>query len=185
VSPALLETERLRLVPWDESHTPMLVRLAALPDVMRYIGHGELLPAAQAEAMSAAVRAHWAEHGFGWRAALEKESGQACGFVAFNFAGDGTARLAADEYELGWWLDPAVWGRGLAHEGALAVRDDAFDSIGAESVVARIQPANARSIAVAESLGLTFDFATTGRAAEAVSVYRLTAPRWREIRRAV
>jgi hypothetical protein len=43
-------------------------------------------------------------------------------------------------------------------------------------VIARIQPANTRSVAVAQSLGLTHDFDTTGRTNELVSVYRKSTP---------
>jgi RimJ/RimL family protein N-acetyltransferase len=35
-----LETERLRLEPWAPAHGSMLARLAALPEIMRYVGNG-------------------------------------------------------------------------------------------------------------------------------------------------
>jgi ribosomal-protein-alanine N-acetyltransferase len=95
--------------------------------------------------------------------------------MALSFAGEGTAGLAADEYEIGWWLAPQAWGRGLAREGALAMRDEAFDALGAPSVVARIQPANAPSIAVAVAAGLRYDFSTTGKTGDPIDVYRLAA----------
>jgi hypothetical protein len=66
-------------------------------------------------------------------------------------------------------------GRGLAREGAEAIRDEAFDVLNAPSVIARIQPANARSIAVAEATGLTRDFRATDKTGEPVVVYRLAA----------
>ena len=94
------------------------------------------------------------------------------GLIALNFLGEGTEGLDPTEHEIGWWLDPADHGRGLAREGARALRDEARGRLGAPSVVARIQPANQRSIAVAEAIGLTFDFGTTGAAGEPVAVYR-------------
>jgi hypothetical protein len=60
------------------------------------------------------------------RAAIERASGRAVGFIALNLAGEGTAGLDPGEYEIGWWLDPAAQGRGLAREGAQAVLDDAL-----------------------------------------------------------
>jgi RimJ/RimL family protein N-acetyltransferase len=105
-------------------------------------------------------------------------AGDVVGFMALSFAGDGTAGLDAAEYEVGWWLAPQAWGRGLAREGAQAMRDEAFDALNAPSVVARVQPDNSRSIAVAEAAGLTLDFRTTGRAGEPVVVYRLAAVDW-------
>lgn len=168
-----LETARLRLQPWGEQHTELLVRLASSPDVMRFIGPGLPWPRAKAEEVAAAQRRHWNEHGFGWRPASDKATGGLVGFMALSFAGEGTAGLDAAEYEIGWWLAPHAWGRGFAREGALAMRDEAFDALNAPSVVARIQPANARSIAVAEAAGLRRDFDTTGKTGEPVTVYRL------------
>ncbi len=175
-------TPRLRLEPWAESHSEILVRLAALPDVTRYIGDGEPWPADRARALAQANLEHWRRHGFGWRAAVETASGRAIGLVALGFAGDG-AGVDEDEYEIGWWLDPTQWGRGLAREGALALRDEAFARVGAPSVLARIQPANAASLAVARALGLTPESTSTGRAGEPIAVLRMTAAQCREATR--
>ena len=46
------------------------------------------------------------------------------------------------------------------------------DRLGAPSVVARIQPLNGPSIAVATAIGLSLDFRTTGPSGEPVAVYR-------------
>jgi len=175
MAPATRETARLRLHPWGEEHTELLVRLSSMPDVMRFIGPGVPWPRAKAEEVAAAQRQHWSEHGFGWRPATDKPAGDLVGFMALNFVGDGTAGLDASEYEIGWWLAPEAWGRRLAREGAKAMRDEAFDALSAPSVVARIQPANASSIAVAKATGLTHDFTTTGKTGEPLVVYRLAA----------
>jgi RimJ/RimL family protein N-acetyltransferase len=171
-----IETPRLLLEPWDERHTEMLVRLSAIPEVMRYIGPGEAWSRARALESADRQRRHWEEHGFGWRGATDRATGELVGLMALNFAGEGTPGLDPREYEIGWWLDPRAWGRGLAREGALALREEAFGRLGAPSIVARIQPANAASIAVAESAGLTYDFTTTGKTGEPVAVYRLARP---------
>lgn len=55
--------------------------------------------------------------------------------------------------EIGWVLDPAVGGRGLASEASAAMIDLAFDEVGAKTVTAVIEPENTRSIALAERLG--------------------------------
>ena len=44
------------------------------------------------------------------------------------------------------------------------------------SIIARIQPQNAASIGVARTLGMRFDFATTGRSGERIVVYRMDRP---------
>lgn len=175
MSSATLETPGLRLVRWDKPHTQLLVQLSSIPEVMRFIGSGVPWSRAKAEEVAAVQRQHWSQHGFGWRPATDKVTGHLVGFMALSFAGDGTAGLDATEYEIGWWLAPQAWGRGLAREGALAMRDEAFDALKAPSVVARIQPANAPSIAVAKATGLKYEFSTTGKTGEPVVVYRLAA----------
>ena len=171
----IIETERLRLVQWGEQHVPLLTRLSSLPQIMRYIGTGQTWPTHTAEEISEKQRRHWEEHRFGWRAAVEKETERQVGFIALNFVGEGTAGLDPCEYEVGWWLEPQAWGRGLAREGAEALCDEAFERLTAPSVVARIQPENKRSVRVARQVGLAFDFETTGNAGETVWVYRRPA----------
>lgn len=57
------------------------------------------------------------------------------------------------EKELGWFLYEGHEGRGYALEAARALRDWAFAERGLPTLVSYCDPANARSIAVAERLG--------------------------------
>jgi RimJ/RimL family protein N-acetyltransferase len=56
--------------------------------------------------------------------------------------------------EVGWALDPAVWGHGYATEGGAAAITYAFEELGVERVVSIVHPENAASIAVMERLGI-------------------------------
>ena len=150
----VIETERLRLERWDERHATLLVRLSGIPEVMRFIGTGDPWPALLAEDVSRAECRHWEQHGFGWRAAIDRADGRGIGLVSLNYAGEGTAGLDPGEREIGWWLEPAAWGRGLGSEGAAALRDEAFGALEMPSIIARIQPPNAASIGVARALGM-------------------------------
>lgn len=167
-----LETERLRLEPWTQAHGALLARLSALPDVMRHIGTGATWTAAEVEEHSARALAHWREHGFGWRAAFERDGGDAVGLLALDLTA-GVPGLDDGEHEIGWWLDPAVWGRGYASEGGRAIVAEAFGRVRAASLVARIQPGNATSERVAATLGLRHERDATGRHGEAVRILRL------------
>jgi RimJ/RimL family protein N-acetyltransferase len=71
-------------------------------------------------------------------------------------------------------------GRVGAQRGALAaVRDEAFsEAVGAPRVVARIQPANRASLALAAAIGLQVEGESTGRAGEPIAVLRLTRAAW-------
>jgi RimJ/RimL family protein N-acetyltransferase len=175
--PEPVHTERLRLDPWTESDAKLLADLARTPAVMRYIGDGTTWTDARIHDVAAHIASHWRSHAFGWRVARMHDA-TAVGFIALNFAGAG-AGVDADEYEIGWWLAPSAWGRGLAREGAAAVRDEAFERVGAPSILARIAPANAGSLAVAAATGLSHESYSTGRGREPIAVLRLTAGAWR------
>lgn len=173
-----LLTPRLRLEPWGEHHTEMFVALAQMPDVIRYVGAGLPWSETRAAAVSAGAVEHWRRHEFGWRAVVDRFTDAPLGLAALNFAGDG-AGVDADEYEIGWWLQPSAWGRGVARESAGAVRDEGFGRIGAPSLLARIQPANAASLAVARAIGLAPESDSQGRDGERIAVLRMTAAEWR------
>ena len=169
-----LVTERLRLEPWQLSHGELLARLSALPEVMRYIGDGSTWTAAEAREHCERAFAQWREHGFGWRRVVEREGDRPVGMVALELA-HGVPGLDDGEHEIGWWVDPAVWGRGYATEAGRAIVAEAFGRVRAPSVVARIQPGNAASLGVARALGLTCEREAVGRRGEPVRILRLTA----------
>jgi RimJ/RimL family protein N-acetyltransferase len=172
-----LQTERLRLERFTPRHAALLLELSANPQVMRFVGAGVPWTREFAAEVAAALTEHWEAHGFGWRVAVERASGRAIGFVALNFLGEGVGGLDPGEYELGWWLEPAAWGRGLAFEGAIALKSEAFARLRAPSVIARIQPPNERSMRVAGKLGMALDTFATGRQGEELTVFRLANPR--------
>lgn len=151
---SILTTARLHLRPWSPDDLDMLATLGADPAVVRWVGDGNVWTRARARQSHERALAHWERHGFGWRVAQSRESGEVVGFIALNFAGESTEGLAPDQYEIGWWIAPSAWRRGYAGEGALAVRDEAFGRLGAPGIVARIRPANAASRAVAEGIGM-------------------------------
>lgn len=59
--------------------------------------------------------------------------------------------------EIGWRLAPAVQGRGYASEAARAALDFGFGALGLAEIVSFTVPANVRSIAVMERIGMTRD----------------------------
>jgi RimJ/RimL family protein N-acetyltransferase len=170
--PTPLETDLMSLDPWTEADGRLLADLARTPAVMRYIGDGTTWTDARIHGVAEHIAEHWRQHGFGWRVA--RCDGTPIGFIALNFAGEG-AGIDPGEYEIGWWLAPTAWGRGLAREGAAAVRDEAFTRIGAPSIVARISPANASSLGVASAIGLSHETDSIGRGGEPIAVLRLAA----------
>ncbi len=61
---------------------------------------------------------------------------------------------ASGSAEIGWVVSPTVAGRGLATEAVRAFIDTAFSVYGLRRLVARIDAENARSIALAERVGM-------------------------------
>ena len=115
--------------------------------VYRYLS-GSAYSRDQTEAQLARFRDHWERHGFGIFAVEERETGALVGRCGPAFH-----RLWPDHPELGWMLDPAVWGRGYATEGGGACLPLLFEELGFERAVSIVRPDNARSIAVQDRLG--------------------------------
>ncbi len=121
------------------------------PRVVRYLTPGgRPLSRAETEEQVRRFEWHWGEHGFGIWAVEEKASGRLAGRIGIQYH-----RLWPDDPEVGWKLDPAVWGRGYATEGGRASIRHAFGTLDVPRVVSIVHPANAPSIAVMERLGLT------------------------------
>ena len=168
-----LETERLSLEPWDERYRKDWRTICRDPEVMRFIALGTIWESDKADDVFERTLSHWSEHGFGWRSALDKASGDWLGFVGLNYIGRGIEGVAPNDVEIGWWIIRAAWGRGYATEGARAIRDEAFERVGLERVITRLQPANVASARVAEKIGMRFELRTTGHSGEELSIYVL------------
>jgi RimJ/RimL family protein N-acetyltransferase len=100
-------------------------------------------------------RRQWGEHGLSHWAAEDRESGRLIGRIGLLRHDDWP--LADSPVEVGWVLDERFWGRGLATEGGRASlelwRERLLDDAQLISITA---PANRRSRAVMERLGLTY-----------------------------
>jgi ribosomal-protein-alanine N-acetyltransferase len=59
--------------------------------------------------------------------------------------------------EVGWRLAPDAWGHGYATEAAREAVRFGFEDVGLEQIVSFTVPANVRSRAVMERLGMTHD----------------------------
>ncbi len=82
----------------------------------------------------------------------EKESGTFVGFAGLSYQEDWPE--GEHKTEVGWRLDRAFWGRGLATEAARASVDYGFENLRPERIISIIQPGNVASCRVAEKAGL-------------------------------
>lgn len=95
--------------------------------------------------------ASWVLDGIGYWTAALKDTNEAVAFTGIM------KPSIFPETELGWMTTPAGEGKGYAFEAANAALDWGFGVRGFETLVSYIDPANARSIALAERLGATLD----------------------------
>jgi RimJ/RimL family protein N-acetyltransferase len=132
-----------------------MARINREPEVARYLNRpiDELAVAG----FHAAMCGHWERHGFGpWALeSLEPDRKRAfLGFAGLAFVPPFLS-AAGSAPELGWRLDPAVWGCGLATEASIAARDDAVGRLEQSQLISVIHPHNQRSQRVAVKLGMS------------------------------
>jgi [ribosomal protein S5]-alanine N-acetyltransferase len=147
----VLETARMRLLPWQPDDWLLLRPIGRDPQVMRYISDGEPWPDERIREFAGRQVAHFDRLGYClWKLLLKETSEMIC------FCGlqplDGTA-----ETEIGWWLAQAWWGQGLATEAARAALRDGFERAGLKRIVAVALPANRASIHVMGKLGMKYE----------------------------
>jgi len=149
--PESFTTPRLaveRLVP---EHYADLLRMHADPVQMEMLG-GVRDEAKTTEYLEKNL-AHWDAYGFGcWMLRDGGGAGIIGRAILRHLDVDGT-----DEVEVGYSLDPAFWGRGLATEIAAACLEHARDDLRLPTVVAVTLPHNARSRRVLEKVGMSYD----------------------------
>lgn len=164
-----LQTERLRLRPFQRDDLDDYARIIADPEVVRYIGNGQPLSREDAWRSMAMHLGHWQLRGYGMWAVELKETGRFIGRIGLFFP-EGWPGL-----ELGWLLDRTYWGQGLAAEGGRAALDFAFQELRAKHVISIIFPENRNSIRVAEKIGERFERQGTLKGTEVV-IYGINAP---------
>jgi RimJ/RimL family protein N-acetyltransferase len=174
----VIETERLLLEPLDMSRLEEFVELTADPETMRYWWPNGPFPREVAERNFAASLARVREHGFGMRWIVSKNDGSGLGFTDTKYFGDSCEDVSPDEVEIGWMLRPAAWGRGYGTEAGAAVRDEAFDRLKLDSIVAVHHPANLASGRIMQKLGMTFERDVVARDGWPYRFYRLTREQW-------
>ena len=140
-----LRTDRLRLTPLTEQDLPHLVTMNGDPEVTRFVTGRPLTPAEVAVELPDLLSD---ERGLGFW----------CGYADDgSFAGVWCLtvdRDVPDSAELGWRLPQHAWGRGLATEGARALVEHGFVTVGLERQWAETMTVNAPSRRVMEKLGM-------------------------------
>jgi ribosomal-protein-alanine N-acetyltransferase len=158
----VLETHRLLVRQWEPGDAALLRPIVTDPRVLRFIGKGE--PWSDDRIRRFIDGGIEASRTRGWMLwpLVYKETGALIGFAGFNGA-------FAPEVEIGWWLSPDYWGRGLATEIGRVLLDYGFRTFNFPRLISVAQPANAASIRVMEKLDMRFDRRFTHEGVDVVS----------------
>ena len=146
---ATIETARLLLRPMQLADVDLLLHIFADPKVMASFGE----PPFDRERMVVWVNrnlTHQAEHGYGLFSVILKATKTLigdCGLEIMDVAGKRTA-------ELGYDFRSDYWNQGFATEAALAVRDNAFQTLHLPRLISLIRVGNNASRRVAEKIGM-------------------------------
>ena len=144
----MIETERLVLRRFRDEDRRTVARWNADTDFTRYLAGVQTRE--QSDAVFDRWQRHWDEHGFGLLAVVWRESGALIGRVGPQYH-----RMWSSDPEVGWALDAAWWGRGIATEAGRAMVDWSFGELGFERVVSITTEPNCASRNVMAKLGFT------------------------------
>ena len=161
MSMVILETERLLLRIFQPHDVGALATLYSDHEVMRFTG-GVRTANETWESLQRMIR-HFGENRFGLYATVLKVSGRLigrCGFIVWPVDG-------RREIEVAYLLTRDQWGKGLATEAARALVAYGFKQLSRPRLISLIRPDNARSIRVAEKIGMKFERDVDVKGAEA------------------
>jgi RimJ/RimL family protein N-acetyltransferase len=148
-----IETDRLQLRGWRPADREPFARLNADPRVTEFFPAP--LDRVVSDALVDRIVEHWSRDGYGLWAVERRSDGSFLGFV--GLASPGWEAPFTPCVEVGWRLDPAAWGHGYATEAAEAALRFGFERLDLNKIVSFTVPANVRSRAVMERLGMTHD----------------------------
>ena len=150
--PEAIETERLTLRRWTLDDGPAMDAIWRERDIWSALRPDIPFDRDAGGEMLDRHVGHWDRHGFGLWAVLERPSDEIIGWVGPSHPA--FIPELSDRIEIGWTLRPPHWGRGIATEGAAAAIDAVFEHLDTDEVISLIHHTNARSIGVAERLGM-------------------------------
>ncbi len=146
------ETPRLILRYFTPDDLDALTPILADPEVMRYSISG-IKTRSQTEDFITRLLSIYQKYNFGLYAIIYKKNQQLigfCGLLIWNFE-------ETEEIEIGYRLAREYWGKGLATEAAISVRDYAMNELNIDRLICIIEPENTRSIRVAEKLNMSYE----------------------------
>jgi len=142
-----IETERIRMRPFEEADVDEAFAWFSDAHVMKYIPGGLDATLENARLRIARYRDHQARFGFSRRLMIDRETGRAIGDSGLFYLPDG------ERIELGFRLARPHWGAGYAFEAGLAWLAWFDQQLKGEPLFADVHPDHVRSQKVLSKLG--------------------------------
>ena len=185
---ARLETDRLVLREFLDRDRAPFAALNADARVMEHFPNA--LTRGESDELVDRIGQYWAEDGVGLWAVERRDDGAFLGFT--GLAPPRFEAAFTPCVEVGWRLAAEAWGHGYATEAARAALAFGFEVRGLSEILSWTVPANLRSRAVMERIGMTHDPAddfdhpniAVGSPLRRHVLYRLSHDRWLATREA-
>lgn len=144
-----LETDRLKLRQWRESDFNHFAKYFDDDENVKYVGGKKTRE--EAWRLMATYIGHWQLKGYGYMAVEDKSSKKFVGCTGL------WKSEPWPELELGYWFLKEMQGKGYASEAAIKVKEFAFETVKAKTLVSYIDPENIPSRRLAERLGAIYE----------------------------
>ena len=150
--PTIAETTNLTIRHFTLEDLDDLTFILGNPNVMEFSTKGPLSREETQVWLQERLQ-HYEHPGFSFWALIPKADDKLIGYCGLHpLQIDGHT-----EIEIGFRLDHAYWGQGLATEATETCRDYAFNKLAFSRIVAIIESQNTRSINVIDKLGMTYE----------------------------
>lgn len=153
-----LETERLILRHWEETDAEELYRFARDSRIGPRAGWE---PHTSVEHSREIIRTVLA--GPETYAVVVKATGEAAGSAGIMFGSEGSAPMAEDEAEIGYWIGVPYWGQGLIPEAVRCLLRRCFDELGCTAVWCGYYEGNIQSKRAMEKCGFRYHHTEEGK----------------------
>jgi RimJ/RimL family protein N-acetyltransferase len=167
----VLETERLLLRAHTPQDLPASVAMWSDPAVYRFLG-GQQLNEEDCWTRLLRYAGHWAWHGFGYWAIVEKSTSELAGEAGFACYKRDLVAPHRDSPEAGWLLSSRFHGKGYATEAVQAILEWGDLHFGNAPTFCIINPLNTASIRVAEKCGYHEEAHTSYKGRPAIAYLR-------------
>lgn len=153
----LLETERLIIRSWiPERDAEQAFVIYNDPEVTHFLGKASLVTSVESQRqrlIDNIERSHRHNNGTGYWAIVEKQTTTIVGTIILKQLPDKDG-LPTQDYEVGWHLRRASWGKGYATEAGRVMLNYGLNVLNLPLIYAVVKPENHASIRVTERLGM-------------------------------